>query len=93
MDNSFFLGFLSTVTFIGVPYVLYRYCYLPWTIMRRDMQAVVGQLEALKADNASTRSEMKLRKALYQGDEELARAEARTDFRRMMKGLGGDDLG
>lgn len=88
MDNNFYLGALSVVVFAGVPYVLYRYCYLPWTIMRKDLQTMQALILQLREEGTATRAEMKLRKALYQGDEEQAKVEARNNFRSMMRGLG-----
>ena len=93
MFNEFYLGALSAFVFVGVPYVLYQYCYLPWKVVRRDIQALVERVSAAEAASQGVKAEMNLRKALYRGDEELAQAEARRSFRQMMRGLEGDQIG
>ncbi len=79
MDSLIIAGFvLSTVAFcfgfvlLGVvAYVIYRYCYAPWKVMRSDIIALNVEIQGLK-QQAQVRAIT---------DAEAARAEARLNAR------------
>lgn len=60
-------------TAAAVGYVLWRYAYTPWMVMRKDVTALNQKTDDLKE---WTKSEMGLRAARTLSDEEEARMEA-----------------
>lgn len=60
------------VTAIAVGYVIYRYCYLPWRVIRAD-------IAALNTEVAGLRQQAQVRAMT---DADVARAEARLSARQ-----------
>lgn len=60
-------------TVVGVAYVLWRYAYTPFMVMRRDIAALNEKVEELRE---YTKQEFGLRAARALSDEEQARMEA-----------------
>jgi hypothetical protein len=77
------LGFMSAAwlfTTVGVAYVVYRYVYKPWTVVRAD-------ITKLAQDQQEIWQELKFRKAFYKSDEDLALSERRMAARRLASSL------
>lgn len=68
-----------------VSYVLWRYAYTPWMVMRRDVAALDAKIEELRA---YTKQELGLRAARALSDEEAARMEAATRRLNVWQQLG-----
>ena len=63
----------NLATLLAVGYVLYRYAYKPWIVMRQDFKALTEALEAVRAE---FKAEIGLKNARALTDEEEARMEA-----------------
>lgn len=60
-------------TVISVVYVLWRYVYTPWIVMRKDIQNLSGMVEAMK------------QRPIEQTDEQVAMIERRLKARGMIR--------
>lgn len=76
------LGFLTAIWVtmgVGVGYIVWRYVYKPWQVIRADIR----NLHQLHTDlEAWVKTELGQRKALAYTEEELALIERRTKARR-----------
>lgn len=81
------VGFMAAAwlfTLLSVAYVMWRYVYSPWKVLRADIASLHSQIQGIQ-------SELRLRRAMYLGDEErLARLESRAAVRRLLEGTAGN---
>lgn len=76
-------------TLLGVAYVLWRYAYTPWLVMRKDITALNQKTDD---NHAWVKNELGLRSIRAISDEEIARAEAaqrRSQVWSRLRGVNG----
>ena len=82
--NDLLLGFMTatwTFTVLAFGYVIWRYVYGPWKVVRRDQQTIKELVDAQNAKLAEAVAMIHMRSAEFLGDEELAFRESRLRAR------------
>ena len=86
----FMLGGLTVAWFFtvaAVAYAVWKYVFLPWQVMRRDVQAVVALVNDQNAKIAALADQVKISHVMNLDDAELARRETKARQRAAMSGV------
>ena len=86
---NFWLGFMSGIwglTAIMVAYVLWRYAFQPWVIMRKDILALVEGLKRANERIDNFEHALSPTKVSLMSDEQLASVENRLRMARKVNG-------